>query len=90
MGVNALDTTESLTESDARDQRVLDVTKVNTNLVPHLRVTEVLDVTKVHTNLVPHLKVTEVLDVTKIQSLRVALYQRVLDVTKIHTTESLT
>ena len=40
--------------------RVLDVTKVHTNLVHHLRVTEVIDVTKVHTNLVPHLRVMHV------------------------------
>ena len=67
---------------------MLDVTKVHTNLVPHLRVTEVLDVTKIQSLRVALYQ--RVLDVTKIQSLRVALYQRVLDVTKIHTTESLT
>ena len=66
MGVNALDTTESLTESDARDQRVLDVTKVNTNLVPHLRVTEVLDVTKIQSLRVALYQ--RVLDVTKIHT----------------------
>ena len=37
-----------------------DVSKVHTNLVPHLRVTEMLDVTKVHTNLVPHQRMMHV------------------------------